>query len=279
MDTERSERKVLPSAWALNSRQGAAAERRACAREKRTCAQEAERSERKSFLWYVRRTYSPSFSKKVRPCPYRRAAHEKKLGKQGLCPAFPGRRSARKVAARSPLRHAFGMTPPPKGEARLGSPFGGAGTAAAVTERASSRDAVAVRRLRGPTQSCPRAEDRKMALLGSNPHKTWVFEQCHVALFVEIALLLCFKLLKQTPSESRFLRFELCHFPLNCAMWHCSQSRINTGFFANSAKFSSQAVGRREGRSLLGEIDKFEKIKKRPATGRKLFPAYGADVC
>ena len=118
-----------------------------------------------------------------------------------------------------------------------------------------------------------------MALLGSNPHKTWVFEQCHVALFVEIALLLYFKLLKQTPSETRFLWFELCHFPLNCAMWHCSQSRINTGFFANSAKFSSQAVGRREGRSLLGEIDKFEKIKRRPATGRKLFPAYGADVC
>ena len=115
-----------------------------------------------------------------------------------------------------------------------------------------------------------------MALLGSNLHKTWVFEQCHVALFVEIAILLYFKLLKQTPSENRFLWFELCHFPLNCAMWHCSQSRINTGFFANSAKFSSQAVGRREGRSLLGEIDKFEKIKKRPATGRKLFPAYGA---
>ena len=82
-----------------------------------------------------------------------------------------------------------------------------------------------------------------MALLGSNLHKTWVFEQCHVALFVEIALLLYFKLLKQTPSETRFLWFELCHFPLNCAMWHCSQSLINTGFFANSAKFSSQAVG------------------------------------
>ena len=44
---------------------------------------------------------------------------------------------------------------------------------------------------------------------------------------------------------------------LNSATWHCSQSRINTGFFANIAKFSSQAVGRREGRSLLGEIDKF----------------------
>ena len=105
----------------------------------------------------------------------------------------------------------------------LGSPFGGAGTAAAVTERASCQRLA---------HSCPRAEDRKMALLGSNPHKTWVFEQCHMALFVEIALLLYFKLLKQTPSESRFLRFELCHFPLNCAMWHCSQSRINTGFFA-----------------------------------------------
>ena len=37
-----------------------------------------------------------------------------------------------------PLRHAFGMTPPPKGEARLGSPFGGA---------------VAVRRLRGQPAS------------------------------------------------------------------------------------------------------------------------------
>ena len=139
-----------------------------------------------------------------------------------------------------------------------------------MTERASCQRLA---------HSCPRAEDGKMALLGSNPHKTWVFEQCHVALFVEIALLLYFKLLKQTPSENRFLWFELCHSPLNCAMWHCSQSRINTGFFANSAKFSSQAVGRREGRSLLGEIDKFEKIKKRPATGRKLFPAYGADVC
>ena len=41
---------------------------------------------------------------------------------------------------RSPLRHAFGMTPPPKGEARLGSPFGGAG---------------AVRRLRGQLAAAP----------------------------------------------------------------------------------------------------------------------------
>ena len=57
-----------------------------------------------------------------------------------------------------------------------------------------------------------------MALLGSNPHKTWVFELCHLALFAN-------------PHKH----------------W----------VFANSAKFSSQAVGRREGRSLLGEIDKF----------------------
>ena len=136
-------------------------------------------------------------------------------------------------------------------------PLGGAGAQwAPALDRAGRRECPR-RGRRGPTPSCPRAEDRKMALLGSNPHKTWVFEQCHVALFVEIALLLYFKLLKQTPSENRFLWFELCHFPLNCAMWHCSQSRINTGFFANSAKFSSQAVGRREGRSLLGEIDKF----------------------
>ena len=39
-----------------------------------------------------------------------------------------------------PLRHAFGMTPPPRGEARLGSPFGGA---------------VAARRLRGQLASVP----------------------------------------------------------------------------------------------------------------------------
>ena len=145
---------------------------------------------------------------------------------------------------------------PPRGEARLGflQAFGELPTwlplwgryvpvgRCPAADRGGRRECPR-RGRRGPTPSCPRAEDGKMALLGSNPHKTWVFEQCHVALFVEIALLLYFKLLKQTPSENRFLWFELCHSPLNCAMWHCSQSRINTGFFANSAKFSSQAVG------------------------------------
>ena len=64
------------------------------------------------------------------------ALAREKRGKQRS--VFPGRRSAEKVASRSPLRHAKGMTPPPKGEARLGSPFG---------------RAVAARRLRGQLAS------------------------------------------------------------------------------------------------------------------------------
>ena len=105
---------------------------------------------------------------------------EKKLGKQRS--AFPGRRRTEKVASRKlggepaacPLRHDFGMTPPPKGEARLGSPLGGryvpvgrcpaadqggsrdAGTASAVTERASGQRLA---------RSCPRAGNREMRQL------------------------------------------------------------------------------------------------------------------
>ena len=85
------------------------------------------------------------FSKKVRPCPYRRAAHEKKLGKQPgnlWLPApfpdggVPGRWLPKSWAAsqRCALSALLWRAPPPKGEARLGSPFGRAG---------------AVRRLRG----------------------------------------------------------------------------------------------------------------------------------
>ena len=97
----------------------------------------AERSEIKVF-------WGAFFSKKVRPCPYRRAAHEKKLGKQGLCPAFPGRRSARKVASQKLGREpaVCPLRPPLEGT----SPKGGGETwlslreswhGAAVTERAS----------------------------------------------------------------------------------------------------------------------------------------------
>ena len=50
------------------------------------------------------------FSKKLRPCPYKRAAQERKLGKQGLCPAFPGRqRLALSVTAAA-------VPAPPEGE-------------------------------------------------------------------------------------------------------------------------------------------------------------------
>ena len=38
---------------------------------------------------------------------------------------------------------------------------------------------------------------------------------------------------------------------MNCATWHCSQTRINTGFFANSAKFLSQAVRGRTGHAAF----------------------------
>ena len=69
---------------------------------------------------------------------------EKKLGKQRS--VFPGRRSAEKVASRSPLRHAKGMTLSPAGSGDAAqwaasiTDRGGsrdAGTAAAVTERAT----------------------------------------------------------------------------------------------------------------------------------------------
>lgn len=47
---------------------------------------------------------------------------------------------------------------------------------------------------------------------------------------------------------------------------------MNTGFFANSAKFSSQAVGAPERRFPLRKIDTFQKGKKRPGKGKKMFP-------
>ena len=56
------------------------------------------------------KVFGAPFFKKARPCPYRRAAQERKLGKQGLCPAFPGRwRSC-------PLSHGYAVPAPPEGE-------------------------------------------------------------------------------------------------------------------------------------------------------------------
>ena len=104
------------------------------------------------------RRFPPSFP--VTP-PQACAAlwYKRRRGDTELCGALAG----------CPLRHAFGMTPPPKGEARLGSPFGAAtsrwdvaqrpvSAAASVgagrlpladSTRGGSRDAGAVRRLRG----------------------------------------------------------------------------------------------------------------------------------
>ena len=159
----------MPSAWALNSRQGAAAERRACARENARARKKPSGARGKVF-------WGAFFSKKVRPCPYRRATHEKKLGKQGLCPAFPGRRSARKVASQKLGREpaVCPLRPPLEGTlaCRLGQALNGAHWAPAppkgggetwlslrgryvpvgrcpAADRGGSRDAGAVRRLRG----------------------------------------------------------------------------------------------------------------------------------
>ena len=96
----------MPSACALNSRQGAAAERRACAREKRTCAQEAERSERKSFRC--------SLFQKAATLPltlWARSA-EKKARETGALP-----RLSRTVAPR-PLSHGCRRASSPKGGAK-----------------------------------------------------------------------------------------------------------------------------------------------------------------
>ena len=126
----------MPSAWALNSRQGAAAERRACAREKRTCAQEAERSERKSFRCSL-------FQKAATlPLTLQARSAEKKARETGALP-----RLSRTVAPR-PLSHGCRRASSPKGGAKyvrrhkacakpsLASPFGG-GALQRRAERAS----------------------------------------------------------------------------------------------------------------------------------------------
>ena len=70
------------------------------------------------------RRFPPSFP--VTP-PQACAAlwYKRRRGDTELCGALAG----------CPLRHAFGMTPPPKGEARLGSPFGAATSRWDVAQR------------------------------------------------------------------------------------------------------------------------------------------------
>ena len=75
-------------------------------------------------------SWSPVGTVQDRPSRQARLAAERRACAREKRTCAPG--------AGCPLRHAFGMTPPPKGEARLGSPFGGA---------------VAARRLRGQLAS------------------------------------------------------------------------------------------------------------------------------
>ena len=103
------------------------------------------------------KVFGAPFFKKARPCPcpYRRAAHEKKLGKQRS--VFPGRWGTKKVVSQglggvaSSLPSQSRLTPcqlprrgsrvssPPEACKRpsLASPFGGGGLALARTERAA----------------------------------------------------------------------------------------------------------------------------------------------
>ena len=77
------------------------------------------------------------FSKSLRlvrrsltPLPLWRAAHEEKLGKQGLCPAFPGRWGS------CPLSHGCRRASSPKGGAKSRLPLWGRCHAFGMTERA-----------------------------------------------------------------------------------------------------------------------------------------------
>ena len=90
------------SASALNSRPGAAAERRACAGENARARRGPSEASVK-ILRYVRRTYSLSF-KKASTLPLTLGAQPEKLGKQRS--VFPGRRSAGKLASRALSRPA-----------------------------------------------------------------------------------------------------------------------------------------------------------------------------
>jgi len=155
----------LPSAWALNSRQGAAAERRACAREKRTCAQEAERSERKSFLGRL-------FFKKGATLPltlWARSAEKKarETAKRFSRTAECLRCQFAPWAARFARAHRENSARARRGQAALSAPCGGtspkgggetrlcASFMAAHILGSPSGGAGAVRRLRGQPASAP----------------------------------------------------------------------------------------------------------------------------
>ena len=154
----------MPSAWALNSRQGAAAERRACAREKRTCAQEAERSEIKSFRC--------SLFQKAATLPLQARSAEKKARETGALPRLSRTAECLRCqfapwAARFARAHRENSARARRGQAALSAPCGGtspkgggetrlcASFMAAHILGSPSGGAGAVRRLRGQPASAP----------------------------------------------------------------------------------------------------------------------------
>ena len=92
--------------------------------------------------------------------------YKRRRGDTELCGALAG----------CPLRHAFGMTPPPKGEARLGSPFGAATSRWDVAQRpVSAAASVGAGRLpladstRGGRRECPPREGGEGKPLARSP--------------------------------------------------------------------------------------------------------------
>ena len=161
----------MPSAWALNSRQGAAAERRACAREKRTCAQEAERSERKVFCGTSAGRTRFLFKKGATlPLTLWARSAEKKARETGALPRLSRTAECLRCqfapwAARFARAHRENSARARRGQAALSAPCGGtspkgggetrlcASFMAAHILGSPSGGAGAVRRLRGQVAS------------------------------------------------------------------------------------------------------------------------------
>src|SRR5699024_11765243 len=106
--------KVLPSAWALNSRLWQLAAARAHREDSARARKKPSGASVKVLPAFFKKlagcraqfaggkrpapTEPAGETRALRPCPYRRAAHEKKLGKQRS--VFPGRRRTEKAASR-----------------------------------------------------------------------------------------------------------------------------------------------------------------------------------
>ena len=123
------------------------------------------------------KVFGAAFFKRLRPCPYRRAAHEKKLGKQPgnlwLPAPFPdgGAVALSVTAAAVPAL--------PKGEPSLASPFGGRWCPVGTVQRLVSA-AASVGDGRSPLgcitragrRECPRRGRRGQPASGTSPKQS-----------------------------------------------------------------------------------------------------------